>query len=68
VLIVGDAVFASSMGGGMVSFSDALRTNRSAIFTQTDETIVCPGHGPMSTVGEEKQNNPFYPEFQRTLA
>jgi hydroxyacylglutathione hydrolase len=64
VVIVGDALFAGSMGGGMVSFSDALRTNRSALFTLAEETIVCPGHGPMTTIGEEKQNNPFYPEYQ----
>lgn len=64
VAIVGDALFASSMGGGAVSYTDALATNRSQIFTLADETIVCPGHGPMTTVGEEKRHNPFYPEFK----
>ncbi len=64
VAIVGDALFASSMGGGAVSFTDALATNRSEIFTLPNETIVCPGHGPMTTVGEEKAHNPFYPEFK----
>jgi hydroxyacylglutathione hydrolase len=28
-----------------------------------DDTILCPGHGPLTTVREEKQNNPFFPEF-----
>jgi hydroxyacylglutathione hydrolase len=28
-----------------------------------DVTVLCPGHGPMTTVGEEKKNNPFFPEF-----
>ncbi|TDU73216.1 glyoxylase-like metal-dependent hydrolase (beta-lactamase superfamily II) [Prosthecobacter fusiformis] len=64
VAIVGDAIFASSMGGGAVSFADALATNRSQIFTLADETVICPGHGPMTTVGEEKRHNPFYPEFK----
>ena len=64
VAIVGDALFAGSMGGGMVSYSDALETNRQQIFTLADNTVVCPGHGPMSSVGEEKQHNPFYPEFK----
>lgn len=64
VAIVGDALFASSMGGGAVSYVDALATNRSQIFTLSDETVVCPGHGPMTTVGEEKAHNPFYPEFK----
>ena len=60
VAVVGDALFASSMGGGMVSYADALRTNRTEIFTLPDETIICPGHGPMTTVGEEKRHNPFF--------
>jgi hydroxyacylglutathione hydrolase len=62
--IVGDALFASSMGGGGVSYEDALRTNRAEIFTLSDHTVVCPGHGPLTTVGEEKAHNPFYPEFK----
>jgi hydroxyacylglutathione hydrolase len=62
--IVGDALFASSMGGGMVSYADALATNRREIFTLPDETILCPGHGPYTTVAEEKAHNPFYPEFK----
>lgn len=64
VAIVGDALFASSMGGGAVSFRDALATNRKEIFTLSDDTIIAPGHGPMTTVGEEKAHNPFYPEFK----
>jgi hydroxyacylglutathione hydrolase len=63
IAIVGDAVFAGSMGGGMVSYEDALRTNREKIMTLSDNTILCPGHGPMTTVAEEKKNNPFFPEF-----
>lgn len=64
VAIVGDAIFAQSMGGGMISFKDALATNRSEIFTLEDQTILCPGHGPMTSVGEEKAHNPFFPEFK----
>ncbi|MDP9292074.1 MAG: MBL fold metallo-hydrolase [Verrucomicrobiota bacterium] len=58
--IVGDAMFAGSMGGGMVSYETALKTNREQILTLPDETIVCPGHGPMTTVAEEKKHNPFF--------
>jgi hydroxyacylglutathione hydrolase len=64
VAVVGDALFASSMGGGMVSYADALATNRKEIFTLPSNTVICPGHGPMTTVGEEKAHNPFYPEFK----
>jgi glyoxylase-like metal-dependent hydrolase (beta-lactamase superfamily II) len=60
VAVVGDALFAGSMGGGMASYQDALRTNREEIFSLPDETIVCPGHGPMTTVGEEREHNPFF--------
>jgi len=58
--IVGDAMFAGSMGGGMVSYDEALRTNRQEILTLPDETIICPGHGPLTTVGEQKRANPFF--------
>ena len=58
--IVGDAIFAGSMGGGMVSFDDAWKNNREKILTLPDETVLCPGHGPLTSVGEEKRNNPFF--------
>ena len=61
VAVCGDAMFAGSMGGGMVSYADALRTNRDQIFSLPDETILAPGHGPMTTVGEQRRANPFFP-------
>lgn len=64
--IVGDAIFPSSMGGGLISYDEALRTNCEQIFTLPDDTIICPGHGPLTTVGEEKRHNPFFPQFQKT--
>lgn len=64
VAIVGDALFAGSMGGGAISWAEALRTNRENIFTLPDATILCPGHGPLTTLREEKRHNPFYPEFK----
>jgi 3-hydroxyisobutyrate dehydrogenase len=66
VAIIGDAIFAGSMGGGLISYAEALESNRRKIFTLSDETILCPGHGPLTTVGEEKEHNPFYAEFQKT--
>jgi glyoxylase-like metal-dependent hydrolase (beta-lactamase superfamily II) len=58
--IVGDALFAGSMGGGLVSYDEALRTNHEQILTLPDDTILCCGHGPLTTVGEEKFHNPFF--------
>lgn len=58
--IVGDSIFAGSMGGGRVSYTDALRNNREKVLTLPEETIICPGHGPLTTVGEQKRSNPFF--------
>jgi hydroxyacylglutathione hydrolase len=60
VAVVGDAIFAGSMGGGNVSYSDALQTNADKILTLPNETIICPGHGPLTTVANEKVHNPFF--------
>ena len=60
IAIVGDSLFAGSMGGGNVSYHDALRNNLEKVLTLPDETIICPGHGPITTVGEEKTHNPFF--------
>jgi len=60
IAIVGDSLFAGSMGGGNASYDDALRNNLEKVLTLPDETIICPGHGPMTTVGEEKEHNPFF--------
>jgi len=68
IAIVGDSLFAGSMGGGAISYEDALRNNREKILTLPDETIVCPGHGPLTTVGKEKRENPFFAAVFRLQA
>jgi glyoxylase-like metal-dependent hydrolase (beta-lactamase superfamily II) len=60
VAVVGDALFAGSMGGPMVSYADCLRTNREEILYLPSETILCPGHGPLTTVALEREHNPFF--------
>src|SRR6476620_9271577 len=60
IAVVGASLFAGSMGGGNVSYRDALQNNLKKILTLLDETIICPGHGPTTTVAEEKQHNPFF--------
>ncbi len=64
VAIVGDAIFAGSMGGPRTSWATALSHNRRKLFTLPGNTVLAPGHGPLTTVAEEKLNNPFYPEFK----
>ena len=61
VAIVGDALFAGSMGGGTVSYQDALTTTRTRILGLPADTLLCPGHGPLTTVALERANNPFFP-------
>jgi len=60
VAIVGDAIFAGSMGGGNQSWDLARQKVREQIFSLPGETLICPGHGPLTTVAEEKTHNPFF--------
>jgi hydroxyacylglutathione hydrolase len=62
---VGDALFAGSVGrtdlpGG--DFAVLEHSIRSQIYTLPDATRVFPGHGPDTTVGEEKRSNPYVAE------
>ena len=60
VALVGDAIFAGSMGRGHQSWDLARQKVREQILTLPEETLLCPGHGPLTTVGEEKAHNPFF--------
>ncbi len=62
VAIVGDALFAGSIGRTDLPGGDLqtlLRAIREQLLTLPDETIVFPGHGPETTIGAERRNNPF---------
>ncbi|MBT8037931.1 MAG: MBL fold metallo-hydrolase [Verrucomicrobiae bacterium] len=61
VCIVGDSVFAGSMGGTSNSsnYQLAQKTAREHIFSLPPETILCPGHGPLTSVALEQCHNPF---------
>jgi hydroxyacylglutathione hydrolase len=58
--IVGDALFAGSMGGAKQFAELAKQKIREQIFTLPSDTLICPGHGPVTTVEQEKANNPFF--------
>jgi glyoxylase-like metal-dependent hydrolase (beta-lactamase superfamily II) len=60
VAIVGDAIFAGSMGGAPQHGALAKQKVRDQILTLPPDTLICPGHGPLTTVAEEKANNPFF--------
>ena len=58
--VCGDSMFACSMGGGLVSFEDQYRNNVEKIFTLPRDTVIAPGHGPLTTLAQEKKHNPFF--------
>ena len=60
VAIVGDAIFAGSIGRGFQSWDLARQKIREQIFTLPAGTLICPGHGPLTTIAEEKAHNPFF--------
>jgi glyoxylase-like metal-dependent hydrolase (beta-lactamase superfamily II) len=60
VAIVGDALFSGSIGRGNQSWDLARQKAREQILTLPAETLLCPGHGPLTTVAEEKAHNPFF--------
>jgi glyoxylase-like metal-dependent hydrolase (beta-lactamase superfamily II) len=60
---VGDLLFAGSIGrtdfpGG--SFDNLIQAVRTKIFPLGDQYAVYPGHGPVTTVGQERKYNPFF--------
>jgi glyoxylase-like metal-dependent hydrolase (beta-lactamase superfamily II) len=62
LVFVGDVIFAGSIG--RTDFPDGDHRQlilgiRAKLFTLPDNTILLPGHGPATTVGEEKRSNPF---------
>ena len=60
VAVAGDAIFAGSIGRGNQSWDLARQKVREQILTLPPETLLCPGHGPLTTVAEEKTHNPFF--------
>jgi len=61
-LIAGDTLFAGSIGrtdlpGG--SFEKIIHSLHHKLLTLPDETLVIPGHGPTTTIGQEREHNPF---------
>jgi glyoxylase-like metal-dependent hydrolase (beta-lactamase superfamily II) len=59
----GDTLFAGSIGRTDLPGGDTdalLRAVKEKMFTLADELPVYPGHGPATTLGEEKRSNPFF--------
>ncbi len=61
-LIAGDTLFAGSIGrtdlpGG--SMRKIINSLHEKVLTLPDETVVVPGHGALTTIGDERESNPF---------
>lgn len=64
-LLAGDTLFAGSIGrtdlpGG--SYKKIMQSLHGPVMALPDDTIVVPGHGPLTTIGDERQKNPFLTE------
>jgi len=62
MIFTGDALFCGSIGRTDFpgsSYQKLISSIKDKILTKEDDLIIYPGHGPSSTVGEEKRNNPF---------
>ncbi|KHK03814.1 MBL fold metallo-hydrolase [Desulfovibrio sp. TomC] len=67
-VFVGDLLFYRSIGrtdfaGG--DYDVLIEAVVSQIFSLPEKTLVYPGHGPATTVGDEKRHNPFFSEFAK---
>ncbi|MGB0334846.1 MAG: MBL fold metallo-hydrolase [Opitutales bacterium] len=60
LVFVGDSLFCLSMGGARTAYQLALQNNREKLMSLPGETVLCPGHGPMTSVAEERAHNPFF--------
>jgi glyoxylase-like metal-dependent hydrolase (beta-lactamase superfamily II) len=69
VALAGDLLFAGSIGRTDLPLSDpfAMDASLERIATLDDATVVYPGHGPSTTIGQEKLSNPFLAGRARTL-
>ena len=59
LLISGDLIFAGSLGGGYFCCQRQLTHSRRIMKMLADDTVIAPGHGPLTTAANERRYNPF---------
>jgi glyoxylase-like metal-dependent hydrolase (beta-lactamase superfamily II) len=62
LLFTGDTLFQGAVGRwdlGGTSLADIVRSIRTKLLVHDDASLVVPGHGPATTIGEERRNNPY---------
>ena len=60
VAVIGDTIFAGTLATGHQSWELLRQKVRDQLFSLPPETLLCPGHGPVTSVTEERANNPFF--------
>jgi glyoxylase-like metal-dependent hydrolase (beta-lactamase superfamily II) len=63
IVFTGDSLFCQGIGRSDLSGGNAgllIESIKSKLFTLPDDTVIYPGHGPSSTIGQEKISNPFF--------
>jgi len=66
ILFTGDTLFRGAVGRwdlGGTSLADIVTSIRRKLLVYDDACLVVPGHGPATTIGEERRENPFLNEF-----
>lgn len=58
--IAGDAIFAGSLGGSATHYLEQFHNTKGKILTLPRDTVLACGHGPLTTVAQELQHNPFF--------
>jgi len=62
IIFVGDTLFANSVGRTDIprgNMTQLIKGIKEKLFALPDETVVYPGHGPQTTIAQEKAHNPF---------
>lgn len=59
-LISGDTIFARSVGKIPRNYLHSLQLIETRLLSLPEDTLILPGHGPVTTIADEKQHNPFF--------
>jgi glyoxylase-like metal-dependent hydrolase (beta-lactamase superfamily II) len=62
IIFTGDTLFCQGIGRSDLAGGDEsllIKSIKEKLLVLTDDTVIYPGHGPSSTIGEEKKHNPF---------
>ena len=59
-VFAGDTIFAGSVGRGNHSYTKLFESIRGKLFPLGEDVHIFPGHGPVTTIGQEKKHNPFF--------